>query len=144
MTKFNLSDRYRLELHWDRVDYERKGVCLLTGAYFSGPALSEAMELQENDHIMLDFFKQYLVLVENVYVAKFSWQQVNYDNKNSKILLKNSFITHDTELNKVPRLKDSDYLIIDTSNHEAAEHPFNPVYRTYVVNETTNLYNFRS
>ncbi len=143
MIKFDLSDRHRLELHWDRTEYKQEGRCSLTGTYFSGPALSEAMQLEENDHIMLDFFKQYLVLVENVYVAKFSWKQVTYT-KSGTILLKDSFITHDTELNKVPKLKDSDYLIIDTSNHEVESHPFNPVYKTYVVNETTNLYNFRS
>lgn len=121
--------------------YENEGVCKLTEATFSGPALAEALKLNDNDHILLDFFEQYIVLVENVYVAKFSWGEVTYV-KDGVILLSNTFITHSTELNKVPKLKDSDYLIIDTSNHEVATHPFNLVYRTYVVNEDATLYKF--
>ena len=141
MQKFNLADRYRLELRWSKVEYDQDGVCKLTDANFSGPALTEAVKLENNDHILLDFFKQYLILVENVYVAKFSWGEVVYE-KDGSISLKDAFITHDTELNKVPKLKDNDYLIIDTSNHEVEAHPFNLVYRTYVVNEDTALYKF--
>ena len=92
---------------------------------------------------MLDFFKQYVVLVENVYVAKLSWGEVIY-NGNKTISLKRAKITHDTELNKMPKLKDTDFLIIDTSNHEVEVHQFNPVYRTYVVNNDTQLYEFGS
>ena len=141
MQKFDLSDRYRLELHWKNASYNKEGVCELSDAVFTGPALTEALKLEDNDHILLDFFQQYLVLVEKVYVAKFSWGEVTY-NKDGSISMKETFITHDSELNKVPKLKSSDYLIIDTSNHEIETHPFNPVYRTYVVNEDTNLYKF--
>lgn len=141
MQKFDLTDRFKLELRWQLVRYEQEGRCKLIGAYFTGPALADAIKLEENDHIMLDFFKQYLVLVENVYVAKFSWGAVEY-NKDGTIKLKDAFIIHDTELNKVPKLKDTDYLVIDTSNHEVETHPFNLVYRTYVVNTDTSLYNF--
>lgn len=141
MQKFDLSDRYRLELRWKKTTYNEGGVCRLTEARFTGPALADALKIEDDDHILLDFFKQYLVLVESVYVAKFSWGGVVYE-KDGSILLKRASITHDTELNKVPRLKDNDYLIIDTSNHEVETHPFNPVYRTYVVNEYTALYKF--
>lgn len=141
MEKFSLSDRYRLELHWSTATYDVDGMCKLIGAKFSGPALSEALKLENNDYIMLDFYSQYLVLVENVYVVKFSWGEVAYE-KDGSISMTNTFLTHGTELNKVPKLKDSDYLIIDTSNHEVEIHPFNPVYRTYVVNQDTALYKF--
>ena len=141
MQKFDLTDRFKLELRWKKATYNKDGVCKLTGAKFTGPALADALKLENNDHILLDFFKQYIVLVENVYVAKFSWGEVSYE-KDGSISLKNAKITHDTELNKVPKLNDTDYLIIDTSNHEVETHPFNPVYRTYVVNEDTALYKF--
>lgn len=141
MEKFSLAERFRLELRWDKAVYDQDGICRLTGAKFTGPALSEAMQLNDNDHIMLDFFKQYYVIVDAVYVAKFSWGQVKY-NKDNTISLEDTFITHDTELNKVPTFKSSDYLVVDTSDHEVESHPFNPVYRTYVVNETTSLYRF--
>jgi len=140
MEKFSLSERYRLELHWKETIYEQDGLCKVIGAYFSGPALAEAMRLNDNDYIMLDFFSQYIVLVKNVYVAKFSWSGVEYTKNN--ILLLNTFITHNTELNRVPKLKDNDYLVIDTKGHEIEDHPYNLVYKTYVVNENTNLYKF--
>lgn len=140
MEKFNLSDRYRLELHWDKVLYEKEGVCKVVGANFSGPALNEATRINDNDFLKLDFFEQYLVLVDHVYVAEFSWGEVEYIN--DKVYLKSTFITHDTELNKVPKFKDSDYLIIDTSNHTTELHAYNLVYKTYVVNQNTNLYRF--
>jgi hypothetical protein len=142
MEKFTLSDRYRLELHWNKAIYEQPGMCKLEYAYFSGPALLEMVKLRENDYINLDFFKQYYVIVDRVYVAKFSWGKVNY-NSNGTISLYSTCITHDTELNKVPKLKDSDYLIIDTEDHAVEKHLYSLVYKTYVVNETTNLYKFR-
>ena len=111
------NSRFELELHWKAAIYERDGVCKLKGAYFSGPALSEADKIKDNDSIMLDFFQQYYILVENVYVAKFSWGQVIY-NKDNTVALKRTFITHDTEINRVPKLSDTDYLVIDTFNHE--------------------------
>lgn len=142
MNKFSLSERYRLELHWQQLVYDSPGICKLVNAYFIGPALSDAEKINDNDFIMLDFFKQYVVIVSNVYVAKLSWSTVVYKN-DGKIYLNDAIISHDTELNKVPKLNNNDYLIIDTAGHETAQHTFNLVYKTYVVNETTQLYNFR-
>jgi len=142
MNKFSLSERYRLELHWQQLVYDSPGICKLVNAYFTGPALSDAEKINDNDFIMLDFFKQYVVIVSNVYVAKLSWSTVVYKN-DGKVYLNDAIISHDTELNKVPKLNNSDYLIIDTAGHETSQHVFNLVYKTYVVNETTQLYNFR-
>lgn len=141
MIKFDLVDRYKLELHWKKVTYNKEGICRFTGAYFSGPALADAEKLNDKDHIMLDFFSQYLYLVKGVYVAKFSWGSVSY-NKDGSISLKKTSMTHDSELNRVPKLKDTDYLVIDTNGHDTERHPFNPVYKTYVVNSDTSLYKF--
>lgn len=141
MDKFILSERFRLELRWKQAIYEIEGICKLDGAYFCGPALVEALQLNNNDHIMLDFFVQYMVLVSNVYVAKLSWGEVVYSSDGT-ISLKDAIITHDTELNRVPKLKSNDYLVIDTENHEVEKHLFNMVYKTFVVNETTSLYMF--
>jgi len=141
MEKFSLSDRYRLEFHWDSVRYDYAGMCFFERAYFSGPVLQEALRLNDEDHIMLDFFSQYLVLVRSVYVAKLQWKGVNY-NTDGRIYFKEVFMSHDKELNKVPKLNNTDYLVIDTKGHEVARHTFNLVYKTYVVNTDTQLYNF--
>jgi len=143
MAKFLFGpERYRLDLHWEKAIYETKGVCKLKNAVFSGPALSDAEEVQSNDEILLDFYSQYIVLVKNIYVGKLSWGAVKYNGDNT-ISLMNAKITHNTELNRVPKLKDTDYLVIDTSNHEMAVHMFNLTYKTYVVNEGGESYNFR-
>lgn len=141
MVKFTLSERYRLELHWSNASYTQDGICALGGTYFSGAALMDAQKLNNNDYIMLDFFHQYIVVTNNVYVAKLSWDGVVY-NEDNTITLRNAMITHETELNRVPKLLDTDYLIIDTEGHDASEHMFNLLYKVYVVNVDTQLYKF--
>jgi hypothetical protein len=141
MHKFDLSDRFRLELHWSDILYNIDGVCDFTDAYFSGPALSEAVKLNDEDFIYLDFYRQYISLVRSVYVVKFSWRGVKYE-KDGIIKFDNSKMEHATELNRVPKLKKNDYIIIDTSDHEDEKHQYNLLYKTYVVNEDTQLYAF--
>jgi len=136
-----LGERYRLELHWKKVNYDRKGLCKLFNAYFSGPALQIAAKMNNDDSINLDFYKQYLILVNNVYVARLSWKEVVY-NKNNTITLKNAIISHDTELNRVPKLKNSDYIVIDTEKHEEETHNFYMSYDCFVIKEDGQLYNF--
>lgn len=139
--EFHLSERYRLELHWKKVNYESDGFCRIDGAYFYGPALKQAMRVNENDYIMLDFCSQYSLIVTNVYVAKLSWKEVTYDNE--KILLKNVLLNYDIDYTKIPTLKNSDYLAIDTSNHELAVHALNLLYKSYIIDREHRLYNFR-
>ena len=141
MEKFLLSERYRLELHWKSVIYEQTDVCKINESYFSGPVLSHANKINYNDHIMLDFYSQYIILVKSIFVAKLSWGDVIY-NTNSTISLKNTTITHSAELHNVPQLKDTDYLVIDTLNHEEAVHAQHMVYKTFVVNNDGKEYNF--
>jgi hypothetical protein len=141
MSKFLLSERYRLELHWKSVVYERDGVCRLEGAYFSGPALKIAERINGSDRINLDFYKQYVIFVENAYVASLKWQDVAYMG-NGTVILKDAIITHETELNRVPKFKDTDYIVIDTQKHESKTHHLHLVYESFVVDENGDLYSF--
>ncbi len=138
---FHLSERYRLELHWQKVNYDNDGFCEFKGAYFSGPALKQAMQVNDNDHIMLDFCAQYSLIVTNVYVAKLSWQSAVYDNDN--IILKGAMLSYDMDYTKIPTLKNSDYLAIDTSDHELEIHALNLLYKSYIIDKEHELYNFR-
>jgi hypothetical protein len=142
MNDFILSEMYRLELRWSYVEYTHEGICNLHRSYFSGPALSDAIRLNDEDHIMLDFVKQYSIIVSNVYVAKLSWRGVVYNNDGS-IAIYNANISNDSELNNVPKLNNTDYIVIDTSGHDVGNHPFNLLYKSYVVNEDSLLYDFR-
>ena len=138
---FNLSERYRLELHWENVNYESDDFCKIEGAYFYGPALKQAMQVNNNDYIMLDFCSQYSLIVTNVYVAKLSWKTVVYDDE--KIMLKGALLSYDIDFTKIPTLKNSDYLAIDTSNHELEMHALNLLYKSYIIDREHKLYNFR-
>jgi len=138
MDKFLLSEMYRLEIHWDGLVF-KDGVCIFTGAMFSGPALSSANKIESNDSIVLDFYSQYIKFVSGVYVGKFSWGEVKYKDEN--VLLENAILTQ-AELNSTPKLKNDDYLVIDTLNHEEIVHAYNPMYKTFVVNKESGYYNF--
>lgn len=138
---FKISEKYTLKLSWDKAIYDTPGVCSFVGAKFSGPVLSIANKINSNEFINLDFYKQYLIFVKNIYIGKFSWGEVEY--KDNYVSLKNAKVTHDTELNKVPKLRDRDYILIDTSNHEETKHAYNLVYTSYVLNEEGVLYDFR-
>lgn len=138
---FTTRESYRLDLRWDDVLYERDGECRLLGARFSGPVLSKAARINPNDHMILDFYKQYYVFAKNVYLAKLSWSIPVY-NDDGTICLNDAMLSHDTELNRVPKLNGTDYILIDTIGHEDHDHQFNLTYTTYVMNVDDKLYNF--
>ena len=71
--KFRISEKYRLEIHWNKIVYDQEGIAKLEGCYLSGPALKEVEEINQKDHIDLDFTKQYIVFVPSYYVARLSW-----------------------------------------------------------------------
>jgi len=142
MNGFILSEMFKLELRWTDVLYEKPGECKLIGAYFTGPVLQIAQKINASDFMMLDFYSQYILLVKNVYVAKFSWGDVTYSEDGKRVFLSNAFILHDKELNNVPSLKKEDYFVIDTSDHTPEKHGNNLVYKTYVINIDNSLYRF--
>lgn len=133
-------DKYRLELHWKTVEYETEGIAKLVGSYFSGPVLKISNEINEQDEILIDLTKQYsLVFVPNYYIAKVKWNGRKY--MDNKILL-DGVVVENKHVNSVPKLKDTDYLVIDTSKHEEETHAFYPNYDCYLVNEDGDLYKF--
>jgi len=141
--QFLLSERYRLELHWKKVLRPKAGEMHLVDAYFSGPALAQAEQINSNDTIRLDFCSQLITLVKSVYVADLFWGEVKY-NKTQTVILKNALIKYDPALKGIPNLENKDYLVIDTSGHENEKHLYNLLYPTYVVNADSELYNYRS
>lgn len=141
MGTFLLSEKYRLEIHWKSVEYIDGGLFKIKGCYLSGPVLTNAVELQPNDNIVLDFCEQYSAIVTAIYTAKFSWSEVVY--KENKIYLEDTFLHYYIDVKDIPMMKNNDYLVIDTSNHEMQTHAFNILYKTYVVDKDNKLYNFR-
>ena len=132
-------DRYRLELHWSDVIYEREGVAKLSGAYFSGPALKISQKLNDKDEINIDMTNQYVIFVPNFYIAKLKWDGIEYTATSVKLktaIIENKFV------NSIPQLKKNDYFVIDTFKHEEQTHAFHLNYDCYLVDELDELYKF--
>jgi hypothetical protein len=142
MVTFISSEKFRLELKWAKPFYLKEGECSLEGAFFTGPVLQVAQKINENDFMMLDFYSQYVSLVHGVYVGKFSWGEVIYSDDGTKVFLKNAVLSHNSELNNVPKLEDNDCFVIDTGNHTMDQHNFNMLYKTILVNTDNYLYRF--
>ena len=141
MNKFMLSERFRLELHWNKVTYEQDGIAKLDGAYFSGPVMREVDQINTRDFMKLDFVNQYLVFTKDFYVAVLSWDGVSRIDNRIYLLkaeLKNK------HMDSVPKLKNDDYIVVDTKNHVAEKHQFFLNYPSYLIRSDGEQYKFRS
>jgi len=141
MGKFMISEKFRLEIHWKKVRYEIDQIALIEGCYLSGPVLKEAAKLNDQDFIDLDFVNQYLVFVDHYYIARLSWDGVEY--KPNKIFLKNVRLEN-INLNVVPKLNNNDYVVVDAKNHEEEKHAYHFVYPAYLIKQDGTLYDFGS
>lgn len=118
-------DKYRLELHWAMVDYNRDDIAVLKGAYFNGSVLKEAAQLRENDELILDMTAQHMVFIPDYYQATLTWKGTQY--KGNQIFLKEAWI-RGNHINSIETLEDTDWLLIDCREHEEAKHPYHLVY----------------
>ena len=137
--KFSISERYRLELHWSKVVYDQEGVARLFDSYFAGPVLTDVEEMNQEDKMPLDFANQYVVFIPRYYIATLSWKGVRQTPERiylSNTILKNAY------LNSVPKLKNDDYILIDTTNHVDNKHHFHLVYPSYLLNSEGEFYSF--
>ena len=82
MKEFMISEKFRLEVHWEKVNYGREDRAIIEGCYLSGPVLKEIEQLNDEDFIKLDFANQYIVFVKNYYIMKFSWAGIKHTTEN--------------------------------------------------------------
>lgn len=137
MSQFSFGERFRLEVHWKKVVYE-KGFVKLLGCKLTGPVVSE-LELVSKDSIKLDFISQYIALLPQYYIATLSWDGT--DRKGNTILLDNVTIKN-ANINNLPTFNNDDFIIIDTSDHEDEKHNYNVNYKSYVIKADGVKYNF--
>lgn len=137
---FRVEDKYRLELHWTSVVYNVEAIANLNGAYFKGPVLKEVAEMEQQDSMHLDFKGQYICMVPFYYVAVLSWQGVNQTVE--KISLDNVTLKN-KNLNSVPKLRNDDYILIDTKEHDDVKHPYILTYPAYLLKFDGELCTFR-
>jgi len=139
MEEFSISEKYRLEVHWEKVIYSQDSIALLEGCQLSGPVLTEITEMEQQDSIALDFTSQYIVFVPNYYVARLAWSGVKHT---SEMIYLSNAVLRSAKINSVPKLQDKDYIVIDTENHEDEKHMYNLTYASYLIKPTGELYNF--
>jgi len=113
-------NKYRLELHWDSVSYNRDDVAVLKGAYFSGPVLKDAVALQEEDQLTLDMTKQHWIFppMKDFYQVVLNWKGVVY--RDDKIFLKEAFLKG-KYINSLEKLENQDWILIDCKEHDTAK-----------------------
>ncbi len=125
-------DSYRLELHWDKVEYHNDFTAFLRGAYFSGPILKSAQKIKDEDSINIDLTPQHIVVLNSYYIIKLEWGSVNYHN--GIAALDKAVITNE-HLKELHKLEDRDFIVINTEKHEHTTHAFNLVYVAEVMRQ---------
>ena len=87
----------------------------------------------------LDFFNQYGIFIPSYYITRLSWQSTKFIDNKIKLLnvkLKNKHI------NSTPKLKNNDFIVIDTSNHTEEKHLFYLTYPSYLLRFDGEFYKF--
>ena len=130
MKKF-CKNRYRLELRWDSVEYHNDSTARLVGCRFEGPVLKNAQRIQAPDFIDLDLTPQHLIVLNSYYIVRLDWDAVSYGADGS-VALEGARLSNDF-LNKLHRLEDHDYVVINTEKHEEKTHAYNLVYEAMVA-----------
>jgi hypothetical protein len=135
----NVPEGYQLFFSWEGIRYEKE-VALFKSAWFEGPVIKNALQLQPNDKIDLDFTAQNLnvdlFLPQNFFIAKLSWKEVEY--KDDKILLKGCMLSHNVG-GSLKNLQDDYRILIDCSKHEEYMHRNFLVYSSWVLKPTNDL-----
>jgi len=128
--------KYRLELHWNKVDYPADDVASLKKAYFMGPVLKDAAPISPNDQLMLDMTYQHQIFIPEYYQALLQWKGVEY--RDGKVFLKSATLKG-KHLNSLEPLDNTDFILIDCKEHEEAKHPFHLVYWAEVYKESKEV-----
>ena len=126
--------KYRLELHWSSVEYPTEDVAVLKGAYFTGPVIKDAARLRDEDQLTLDMTAQHAIFtpMSDYYHGILSWKGVSY--KEDRIFLNETFI-RGKYVNALETLEDHNWILIDCTQHEEAQHAFQLVYWAKVMLE---------
>jgi hypothetical protein len=124
---------YQLFFNWAGLRYD-KDIAFFKKAWFSGPVLQRAAQIQPNDYLDLDFssqnFTTALFIPDNFFIARLRWGALEY--KDDRVVLKKCSLNH----NKAGSLKDLQSgfkFLIDCSRHEEYMHQKFLVYPAWVM-----------
>lgn len=125
-----IKEKYMLGLRWSGLDKNKEDVCSLSGACFFGPVVKDAV-IKDNDSIVIDFTPQYSKVISKYYFVTLRWGSVNIARE--KIYLRDVYLTGEY-VSKISNIDKTDYILMDTEDHEEDVHMFNLVYRGCVLN----------
>ncbi len=125
-----IKEKYKLGLRWSGLDKNKEDVCSLFGACFFGPVVKHAI-IKDSDSIVMDFTPQYSKIVSKYYFVTLRWGSANLSRE--KIYLRDVYLTGEC-VSKLSNIDKTDYILIDTEDHEEEVHMFNLVYRGWVLN----------
>ena len=141
-----IKERYKLELRWDNVERINGIITKVNNARFTGPALKIAHKIQPFNSITLDLTPQHINTKEfknvkglNYYWSKFVWKEVMYCDNTvflGNTVFESQFISNDISL------KSTDFIIINTEQHEEKVHVYHLVYDSVVVNREGKVYKY--
>lgn len=135
----DVPEAYQLFFSWEEIRYE-DSVAVFKEAWFEGPVIANALQLQPNDHIDLDFTQQNLnvglFLPKNFFIARLQWKEVEY--KEDRILLKGCMLSHNVG-GSLRNLEQDFRILIDCSKHEEYTHRNFLVYPSWVLKPTNDL-----
>jgi len=136
-----IREKYKLVLSWDSVSVVDDNLAVVHGARFSGPALKDAAQLAETDHIDIDLTSQHIDLLGVWDIVTFAWEGIKAVTDGVV------FFTHATlrspEIGKVKGFRDTDRVVINTEDHEASKHQYTLVYTSYLERVDSVPYNYK-
>ena len=134
-------DAYTLIIKWLHVAYEVADDKLLKfdGAYFYGPVLKKASKILPNDNIKLDFTEQYAGKIPEYYIATLLWGDVKYIG--DIVYLSDCMLVCEYK-HVLPKVKDDDFIMVDTKMHEDVLHKYNLTYPAELYSAFGEAYGF--
>ena len=128
-----VTERYQLFLNWYGLKYNGD-IAIFNEAWFEGPVLQDAAQIQPNDYINLDFTKQNidtsLFLPSGFFIARLAWEIVTY--KDNKVILGSCTLSHN-KAGSLKELEDGFKFLIDCSKHEEYLHNNHLVYPAWAL-----------
>lgn len=132
--------KYKLELHWSGIEYLNGTIAKLVGAYFCGPVLKDAAQLEAPDFIDIDLTPQLLTLLDSYYIVRLDWDKVEYSGDN--IILGGARLTNNV-LKDFHKLQNDDYILINTEKHEEETHAYHLVYESQIIRADNQPYSYK-
>ena len=127
---------YILRLDWDSIRYIDRSKAEVINARFVGNVLKNAYKLNEKDNISIDITDQFFVASKTFHIFRFEWNGLEYSDDN-RVNFKKSWFVND--FGNLIKIQDSDYLLIDTKDHDERMHPFNINYKAKLYNKDNEI-----